>query len=63
MQAHVWMMVYDLLGREVGRLVDEVKQPGSHTFGFDGCALASGVYFYRIVAGGFTATRAMVLVQ
>lgn len=62
-QTHVRITLYDLLGREVVKLVDEVKEPGVHTVAFDGRAQASGVYFYRIVAGAFAATRAMVLVR
>lgn len=62
-QTHVKITLYDVLGREVMRLVDEVKQPGFHAVKFDGQTRASGVYFYRINAGTFSATRAMVLVK
>ncbi len=62
-QTHVRLLVYDVLGREVKRLVDEVHQPGFYAVAFDGSALASGVYYYRLVAGPFTATRAMVFVK
>jgi hypothetical protein len=42
--------VFDLLGREVTTLVNEVKSPGTYTVEFDGSNLASGVYFYRLSA-------------
>jgi hypothetical protein len=44
----VSLRVYDVLGREVATLVDEVKQPGTYAVKFDGSGLASGVYFYRL---------------
>ncbi|MGA9118492.1 MAG: T9SS type A sorting domain-containing protein, partial [Bacteroidota bacterium] len=49
--------VFDLLGREVATLVNEVKQPGTYSVQFDGSHLASGVYFYRLQAGTFVDTK------
>jgi hypothetical protein len=43
--------VYDLLGREVATLLNEVKEPGRYTVQFDGSNLSSGVYFYQLRAG------------
>jgi hypothetical protein len=40
--------VYDVLGREVQELVNEVLQPGTHRATFDASMLSSGVYFYRM---------------
>lgn len=60
---HVTLKVYDVLGREVATLVDEVKRPGSYVVRFDGLHLASGVYFDRLVAGGQVITRKMVLMK
>jgi len=48
--SRVSIVVYDLLGREVKRLVDEVKQAGYHDQRFDAWGIASGVYFYRMAA-------------
>ncbi len=59
----VKITVYDLLGRQVAVLVNERKQPGSYQVSFDGTGLASGIYFCRMVAGSFTATRTMMLVK
>ncbi len=59
----VSLKVYDVLGREVATLVNEVKQPGEYSVVFDGTNLPSGVYFYRLTAGGFTRVRKMVLVR
>jgi hypothetical protein len=69
----VRLVVYDLLGREVAMLVNERKSPGSYEVKFsakggsasggDASGLASGVYFYRLLAGGFMATKTMLLVK
>jgi hypothetical protein len=48
--SRVSIVVYDLLGREVKRLVDEVKEAGYHDQRFDASGIASGVYFYRMTA-------------
>jgi hypothetical protein len=55
--------VFDLLGREVTTLVNEVKSPGRYTVDFDGSNLASGVYFYRLQAGDFTQTKRLLLLK
>jgi subtilisin family serine protease len=61
--ATVRLVVYDLLGREVARLVEGVQQAGYHAVAFDGARLASGVYLYRLEAGTFVQTRRMTLVK
>jgi hypothetical protein len=65
--SHVRLTVYDLLGREVTTLVNEVKRPGSYTVEFDGSNLATGVYFCRLQAGdpsrGFTQTKRLLLLK
>jgi hypothetical protein len=55
--------VYDILGREVATLVNEMKFPGSYTIRFDGSKLASGTYFYRLQAGSYTQTRKLLLLR
>jgi cyclomaltodextrinase / maltogenic alpha-amylase / neopullulanase len=55
--------VYDLLGREVARLVDGDLAAGRHTAAFDGTGLAAGVYLARLESDGEVATRRMVLVR
>lgn len=59
--------VYDIIGREVLTLLDETREADYYTIEFDGSNLASGVYFYRIIAQGegqtFTKTMKMVLVK
>jgi hypothetical protein len=55
--------VFDLVGREVATVVNEVKDPGSYTVQFDGSNLASGVYFYRLETGNFVQTRKLVVLR
>jgi len=62
-QGLVTLRVYDVLGREVSTLVNEVKQAGSYSVDFDASMLSSGVYFYRIESGSFTDIKRMVLIK
>ncbi len=55
--------VYDMLGREVATLVNEVKDPGTYTVQFDASGSSSGVYIYRLTAGDFTNTKRLVLLK
>jgi photosystem II stability/assembly factor-like uncharacterized protein len=63
----VTLQVYDLLGREVIKLVDEVKSAGIYEVEFNASSanveLPSGIYLYRIKAGNFTETRKMLLLR
>jgi photosystem II stability/assembly factor-like uncharacterized protein len=60
----VKVVIYDILGREVKRLVDnEFKQPGRYSVEFNGTNLASGIYFYRIEANEYVKAKKMVLVK
>jgi len=57
------LKVFDVLGREVTTLVNEVKLPGIYEIQFNGTKLASGVYFYRLTAGNFVQTKKMLLLK
>ena len=61
--SHVELKVYDLLGREVQTLVSSIQNPGSHSVTFNALNLSSGVYFYRLTAGGFTDVKRMILLK
>ena len=62
-QARVRLVVYNLLGQPVATLVDEVRGPGVHMAAFDASGLSGGTYLYRIQAGTYRMTRAMILVK
>lgn len=57
------LSVYDLLGREVAVLVDDVMPAGEHSVTFDASNLASGVYVYRLIVGAEVHTKRMTLVK
>jgi hypothetical protein len=59
----VELKVYDIVGREVATLVNELKAPGTYEIQFDGAKLASGVYFYRLKGGSYVQTRTMILLK
>lgn len=58
------LKVYDILGQEVARLVNEYQTPGvKPPVLFDGSRMASGVYFYRLTSGDFTAVKKLLLLK
>jgi len=63
----VTLKVYDMLGREVKTLVNEMKTAGFHRAQFSAEGLASGAYFYRLSvsgnAGEFVAVKKCVVVK
>ena len=70
--SHVSLKVYDILGREVATLVDEVKEAGVYNYQFSvhNSQFASGVYFYRLSvrtpsgqANGVSITKKMMLIR
>ncbi|MBN2226399.1 MAG: T9SS type A sorting domain-containing protein [candidate division Zixibacteria bacterium] len=62
-RAIVELEVYDLLGRRMAQYDLGVCDAGSHEFTFSGEMLASGVYFYRLQAGEFSARKKMILLK
>jgi hypothetical protein len=59
----VTLKVYDLLGREVATLVDDVQGAGYRAVEWNSTGMASGVYFFRLDAGSFSAIRKMVVLK
>jgi len=59
----VKITVYDILGKEVSRLVEQRLEAGRYMLNFDASSLSSGTYLYRINAGEFTDVRKMVVVK
>jgi hypothetical protein len=62
-QGFVSLKIFDITGREVAKLVNQVMPQGVYSFDFNGAEFSSGVYFYRIEANQFIETRRMVLVK
>jgi hypothetical protein len=59
----VTLKVYDLLGRVTATLVEGTLPAGNHEVQFDGRRLSSGVYVYRLIAGGSAQSRTMMLLK
>jgi hypothetical protein len=64
----VELTIYNVRGQKVRRLVSETKSPGRYTVNWDGTSdqgtrVASGVYFYRIQIGTYTAVKKMVVLK
>jgi hypothetical protein len=57
------LKVYDVLGQEVAVLVNEELKAGTYSVQWDASALASGVYFYKIMAGKFIDMKKMLLIK
>jgi hypothetical protein len=59
----VSLVVYDLLGRTIATLIDELLEAGEYSAVFDARGVASGLYIYRIHAGANVKTRRMLLLK
>ena len=59
----VSIRLFDMSGKEVSVLVNEVKSAGYYSVNFNAASLSSGIYFYSIEANNFTATKKMMLVK
>lgn len=62
-QSNVTLKIYDVLGREVATLVNEVKPAGKYEVGFTENNLTSGVYFYTLQADNYIQTKKMILLK
>lgn len=61
--ADVNLTVYDLLGNKIITLVNKPQTTGTYRTVFDASDLSSGVYFYKITAGKFVATKKLLLLK
>ncbi len=62
-RSNVNVKVYNITGKEVASLVNEVKEPGQYSVNFNAEKLSSGVYFYKITAGKYSSVRKMILIK
>ncbi|NOS86063.1 MAG: T9SS type A sorting domain-containing protein [Ignavibacteria bacterium] len=62
-EGFVKLAVYDILGRELKSIISQNQKPGKYTVQFDGSNLSSGVYFYKLIANGFTETKKMMVTK
>ena len=62
-QSSVKLILYDVLGKEVKTIVNEVKPSGEYIYDLNASSLSSGVYFYKLEADGFIDTKRMILLK
>ncbi|PID62710.1 MAG: hypothetical protein CR986_00785 [Ignavibacteriae bacterium] len=63
MKEKVTLKIYDILGREIVTLLNEVRNIGVHNINFDASNLTSGVYFYTLKTSHTMQTRKMLLIK
>ncbi len=61
--SQVTLNIFDILGNEIEILVNEEKPTGVYEVSWNAANLSSGIYFYRLQAGGFVETKKMILVK
>ena len=61
--SHVELSLFDITGQKIRTLVNAFQNAGQYHVQLDGTHLASGVYFYTIKAGSFSATKKMILMK
>ncbi|MCX6159607.1 MAG: T9SS type A sorting domain-containing protein [Ignavibacteriae bacterium] len=59
----VTLTIYDVTGRQIQTLINEVRPSGNYTIDFTGSSLSSGVYFYKIQSGDFVSAKRMLLIK
>jgi hypothetical protein len=62
-KGQVTLKVFNVLGMEVATLVSGIQDAGKHAATFNAASISSGVYFYRLQAGGVSLTRKMLFVK
>jgi len=62
-QEHVSLKVFDILGREVRTLLDEVRDEGTYRIRFNSLGLASGIYIYRISSNNNSVSKKMIVLR
>jgi hypothetical protein len=59
----VELIVFDILGKEIAKLVNERLEAGTYEYYFDASSLSSGLYFYRLGSGSLSFTKRMLLIK
>ena len=59
----VSLKIYDISGKQVGHLVNNILREGSYSANFNASNLSSGIYFYTLKTDGFVETKKMLLVK
>jgi len=59
----VKITIFDINGRKLEKLVDQMLNTGSYKVDFNGDNYASGIYYYQIESGSFVQTKKMILIK
>ncbi|MDI6766501.1 MAG: T9SS type A sorting domain-containing protein [Bacteroidota bacterium] len=62
-KCRIRLVVYDILGREVVKLIDEIKPVGRYDVSFDANGLSSGIYFYKITSERYSSVKKILLIR
>jgi hypothetical protein len=57
------LVVYDMLGRQIVTLVNELLNPGSYETEWNALIYPGGVYYYKLISGSYSETRIMILIK
>ncbi|MCC6866266.1 MAG: T9SS type A sorting domain-containing protein [Ignavibacteria bacterium] len=60
---HTLLIIFDALGREIDKPVNNILPPGSYRFEWDASNYPSGVYFYKLIAGNYIESKKMILIK
>jgi hypothetical protein len=60
---HVRLSVYNMLGQQVAKLVDQIQEAGQYDVIFNAFGIASGIYIYRFHGGDIIKSQTMVLIK
>ena len=63
LQQNIVLKVYDVLGREVVKLVDKKLNSGYYKVEWDAADYPSGIYFYNLQSGNYSNTKKMILLK
>ncbi len=61
--SEVKVIIYDILGKEVSKLVNEKQQTGKYKINVNASGLSSGTYFYSLIVDGLAETKKMILIK
>jgi hypothetical protein len=59
----VQLQIFDVLGRKISSLVNELLKPGDYEIEWNGTNFPSGIYFYQLKTNKFTQTKKMILMK
>ena len=61
--SYISLRIFDVAGKEVSDLINEIKNPGKYSINFDGTNFASGTYFCRLESNEFILIKKMLLIK